>query len=135
MCVCEHACVCNTVFTQIVAAATINFSLVPVRLLFEGGSYYFPHALNDSVTPVLRSREYLFSHKFMRGYNERDSSEFSLASRSRSSAMRASKYIAHVRAASATPTSAATIQGWLELASTAATIRGRLLFKVRLLFE
>ena len=51
-----------TVFTRTVAAATINFSLVPVRLLFEGGSYYFPHALNDSVTPVLCSREYLFSH-------------------------------------------------------------------------
>ena len=32
------------------------------RLLFEGGSYYFPHPLNDSITPVLCSREYLFSH-------------------------------------------------------------------------
>ena len=62
-----------TVFTRIVAAATINFSLIPVRLLIEGGSYYFPHPLNDSITPVLRSREYLFK----RGYNERDSSEFS----------------------------------------------------------
>ena len=53
----------------------------------------------------------------MRGYNERDSSEFSLASlasRSRGSAMllRASKYYTH-RAASATPTSAATIRGRL----------------------
>ena len=68
-----------------------------MRLLIEGGSYYFPHSLNDSITPVLRSREYLL-HTFMRGYNERDSSEFSLAllaSRSRGSVMlmRASKYI------------------------------------------
>ena len=29
----------HTIFTRIVAAATINFSLVPVRLLIEGGSY------------------------------------------------------------------------------------------------
>ena len=33
----------STVFTRIVAAATINYSLVPVRLLFEGGSYYTFH--------------------------------------------------------------------------------------------
>ena len=69
MCVCEHACVkfclclyIYRIYTPIVAAATINFSLVPVRLLFEGGSYYFPHPLNDSVTPVLRSREYLTTY-------------------------------------------------------------------------
>ena len=35
---CDHVTI-YTVFTRIVAAATINFSLVPVRLLIEGGSY------------------------------------------------------------------------------------------------
>ena len=29
----------NTVFTRILATATINFSRAPVRLLIEGGSY------------------------------------------------------------------------------------------------
>ena len=29
----------HTVFTRIVAVATINFSLIPVRLLIEGGYY------------------------------------------------------------------------------------------------
>ena len=31
--------IAHTVYTQIVAVATINFSLIPVRLLIEGGSY------------------------------------------------------------------------------------------------
>ena len=79
----------------------------------------------------------------MRGYNERDSSEFSLASlasRSRGSAMlmRASKYYIHIALLPPRPPVQLIFEGGSyssELASTAATIRGRLLFGVRLLFE
>ena len=77
-----------TVFTRIVAAATINFSLVPVRLLIEGGSYSRVALTISTCTKRQRnSRIALARVPFMRDYNERDSSEFSLASRSRDSAM------------------------------------------------
>ena len=84
----------------------------------------------------------------MRGYNERDSGEFSLASlgsRSRGSAMltRASKYafLSTSRMSELLPPRPLVrllFEGGSyssELASTAATIRGRLLFGVQLLFE
>ena len=41
-----------TVFIQILAAATINFSLAGVQLLIEGGSYLRVAFINFGTTPL-----------------------------------------------------------------------------------
>ena len=63
----------HTIFTRIVAAATINFSLVPVRLLIEGGSYSRAALTTFHIHPYCaRASTFLvIQHTFMRGYNER----------------------------------------------------------------
>ena len=49
------SCIEYTVFTRIVAAATINFSLAGVRLLIEGGSYSRKAFVHFGEIPLRRS--------------------------------------------------------------------------------